>query len=56
MSIDNPIPRRGVMAGAAATLLASTRAMADLGEERVLALAHAYQKATPWYRREPPIA
>ena len=27
-----------------------------LGEERVLALAHAYQKATPWSRREPPIA
>lgn len=27
-----------------------------LGEERVLALAHAYEQATEWHRREPPIA
>jgi aspartyl-tRNA(Asn)/glutamyl-tRNA(Gln) amidotransferase subunit A len=27
-----------------------------LGEARVLALAHAYEQATEWHRREPPIA
>ncbi|HVJ31464.1 MAG TPA: amidase [Gammaproteobacteria bacterium] len=27
-----------------------------LGEARVLALAHAYEQATDWHRREPPIA
>jgi len=27
-----------------------------LGEPRVLALAHAYEQATDWHRREPPIA
>jgi aspartyl-tRNA(Asn)/glutamyl-tRNA(Gln) amidotransferase subunit A len=27
-----------------------------LGETRVLALAHAYEQATEWYRREPPLA
>jgi aspartyl-tRNA(Asn)/glutamyl-tRNA(Gln) amidotransferase subunit A len=27
-----------------------------LGEARVLALAHAYEQATEWQRREPPIA
>jgi aspartyl-tRNA(Asn)/glutamyl-tRNA(Gln) amidotransferase subunit A len=26
-----------------------------LGEARVLALAHAYEQATEWHRREPPI-
>ncbi len=27
-----------------------------LGEARVLALAHAYEQATDWHRREPPLA
>jgi aspartyl-tRNA(Asn)/glutamyl-tRNA(Gln) amidotransferase subunit A len=27
-----------------------------LGEARVLALAHAYEQATEWHRREPPLA
>jgi aspartyl-tRNA(Asn)/glutamyl-tRNA(Gln) amidotransferase subunit A len=27
-----------------------------LGEKTVIALAHAYQQATPWHRRDPPIA
>jgi aspartyl-tRNA(Asn)/glutamyl-tRNA(Gln) amidotransferase subunit A len=29
---------------------------ARLGETPVLAVAHAYEQATDWHRREPPIA